>query len=271
MVLYADVLFLIDFSMDVLALWSASRITHSPVRLPRIIASAIFGGIISVVITVVGAGRAVSVFTGAATAFIMSFIAFGKGKPYLVLKRYIVLWICGIILGGIMTALMSAGSLDIVSGEGNDSGEYILLIPFGAMLLYGLISVITRMPRAESVQLELWYRGKKVSVSAICDTGNLLEDPFSGESVIIVKREEAQALFTAEELDYLSSYSQYVPETISRRLRLIPSSSLGGESLLKAVRLDRVYVGGKDCSAVITLTDNIHNDSFGAIVSSKLV
>ena len=193
MVLYADVLFLIDFSMDVLTLWTAGKLTHSELKAWRVALSAAFGALVSVIATALGAARVAGAVISAVSALVMTFIAFGPGKPSLIIRRYIFLWLGGILLGGVMTALMSAGKLQ---GNSDSTNADLAVIPMGVLLLFVLVSAIIRTPKADHTFVTLGFRDRSCDLRAICDSGNLLSDPFSGESVILIKKEAAAALFS---------------------------------------------------------------------------
>lgn len=268
MVLYADVLFLIDFSMDVLTLWTAGKLTHSELKVWRVALSAAFGALVSVIATALGASRAAGAVISAVSAFVMTFIAFGYGKPTLIIRRYIFLWLGGILLGGVMTVLMSVGRLQANSDSTNAD---LAVIPMGVLLLFVLVSAIIRTPKVDRTYITLGFRDRSCELRAICDSGNLLSDPFSGESVILIKKEAAAVLFSDSELTYLMSQNGIPPESIFTRVRLIPASSLSGETLIKAVRVDKVTVGGKSCAALVAVTDNIKSENYNAVVSTKLL
>ena len=271
MVLYADVLFLIDFSMDVLTLWAAGRLTHSKLRAFRISIAAAFGSVTSVIVTAIGVSRIVGLILGCVTSLIMSFIAFGKGSVLLIIRRYIILWLGGILLGGIMTAVMSAGKLNFYTGAENTESIAVAVIPAGALLLFVMVSALIRSPKTSFAEITIFHLGKSSVLRAICDSGNMLVDPFSGETVIFVSAVAAKTIFDVDEIAYLVSKRNDPPKSLCGRIRLIPASSLGGESLLKGVRADKIFVGDKLCSAVVAVTDRIHSESYNAVISTKLL
>ena len=103
-VLYADVLFLINFSMDYLSLYAVSRLLALPSRAWRMLAGAVLGGlygVLSVVLFIQG-------FVGATITFFVScgmvFITFGHCDSVRGFFRAVFsVWGIGALIGGFMT------------------------------------------------------------------------------------------------------------------------------------------------------------------------
>ena len=77
--------------------------------------------------------------------------------------------------------------------------------------------------------------GKKVNIHAIIDSGNLLKDPITGASVIVVERAKLEEIIEKNILDNLQSiitgeYQVLENEEYISRFRLIPFSSLGKQN-----------------------------------------
>lgn len=77
--------------------------------------------------------------------------------------------------------------------------------------------------------------GKKVNIHAIIDSGNLLKDPITGASVIVVERAKLEEIIEKEILDNLQNilagnYKGLDKEEYISKFRLIPFSSLGKQN-----------------------------------------
>lgn len=77
--------------------------------------------------------------------------------------------------------------------------------------------------------------GKKVNIHAIIDSGNLLKDPITGSSVIVVERVKLEEIIEKDILDNLQGimigeYQVLQSEEYISRFRLIPFSSLGKQN-----------------------------------------
>lgn len=77
--------------------------------------------------------------------------------------------------------------------------------------------------------------GKELNIHAIIDSGNLLKDPITGSSVIVVERAKLEEIIEKEILDNLQGimtgeYQVLQNEEYISRFRLIPFSSLGKQN-----------------------------------------
>jgi len=257
--------------MDILAIWTAGRLTHSPPDTLRYAVAAIVSALLSVVMTVDGIGRPWCFVISAILALIMCIMAFGVRSIPILLRTYLVLWLCGIILGGIMTFLMSAGTMDTYSAALRAKSSPISIIPAGALLLIIAARALISVPKTQSSELVITFRGNSVKTTAICDTGNLLEEPVSGQTVVILNKQSAQTLFSEDELKYLTGNVWVVPATLERRINLVPAHGISGETLIRAVRVDALKVGGNFRRALLAVSDDIGKGTFGAVISPKLL
>ncbi len=76
--------------------------------------------------------------------------------------------------------------------------------------------------------------GKRVEIHAIIDSGNLLKEPITGASVIVVEKEKLEKIIDKEILDNLQKILSGEYEILSKeymsKFRLIPFSSLGKQN-----------------------------------------
>ena len=90
--------------------------------------------------------------------------------------------------------------------------------------------------------------GKKVNIHAIIDSGNLLKDPITGASVIVVERAKLEEIIEKEILDNLQNilagnYKGLDKEEYISKFRLIPFSSLGKQNgMLLGIRPDYIVI-----------------------------
>lgn len=269
--LYADVLFLIDFSMDFVSLYITGRMTHARAKARRMTLAAALGALCSVLLTCFEAGRAFSVLSGVLCSAFMCFAAFGAEKPVDFIRRCAVLWCAGFLLGGTMTAALSMGSYGNISYRDGaaSQGHMILILPV-ALVVSGLFFVLGHVSARRAVDVTITFNGKTTHLRGLADSGNLLTDPFSGDMVVIISKSCVGRVFGEYEINLTEDVSG---ELIASRMRLIPATGIGGESLLKAVRADSVYINGKERRALIGISDTSSDfaGSFECLVPSKLI
>lgn len=246
-VIYADVLLLVNFSMDILTLYAAGRLTNKKMTKCRIIAASVVGSVIATTITLIFdsdtiTARLASVASLLVASVIMTLISYGKYKRIRQLIRdSIIVWGAGALLGGIMTVILSLG--ETVSPETRDNYPPVFLLCTLSTLGFLRFIITSRSQKSETVLVLV--RGEKIKISSLCDTGSFAADPISGIPAILVKSRGLSNI--AAEL-----YS----ENCDLRLRMIPIDSVGGARMIRGFIPERVWVGDKEVSAVIAVDTN---------------
>ena len=109
----------------------------------------------------------------------------------------------------------------------------------------------------ELVPVDLSFGGKKLSLTAMCDSGNTLRDPLTGKPVLIIGADVAQQL-TGLTQEQLYNPSETILRTSLPGLRLIPYrtiSSSGG--LLLALRIQNARIGSWCGNALVALAPEV--------------
>lgn len=149
-----------------------------------------------------------------------------------------------------MTALYSFFNrlqlpLDSLQGDGLSVWSFALLSAAAGLATLKGGKCFGFSARKRFVRIEASIFGKAISLRALLDSGNLLQDPLSGRSVIVADRRALQEALprrlleadTQEKLtDLLSDHE------LARRIRLIPIHTAAGEGLLPAVIPDSLTV-----------------------------
>ena len=106
-VLYADILFFINFSMDMITLYLTSRLTSGPPLGWRTVVSALIGGLWGTLSIAVALDGVFGILLTGAISVLMVLVSFGYGGIGVLLRRSAVFWGTASLLGGVMTALCS--------------------------------------------------------------------------------------------------------------------------------------------------------------------
>lgn len=187
-VLYADVLFLIDFSMDYLSLYAASRLLSLRTSLWRCVLAAILGGLYGVFAVVLGADGLLGALCTVAVSVLLSLVSFGTdGGVRGVARASVTVWGCGTLLGGVMTAF--SGMLGTAAAEGG--GDFLCA---GIVAAFSLIRFARRKLAHGTAEITVRYEERMWQGSALIDSGNLLTDPIGGYAVILLRASEARVL-----------------------------------------------------------------------------
>lgn len=234
---YADILFLIDFSMDFLTLTLAGRAMKKPCRKRRILLGAAFGGLSGVLLTAVAPDRLAETAAGILVSAVMTRIAYGRTAGIARLARETVtVWGMGAMLGGIVTLLMRLG--DPVFLPGSDRFPAALILSAVLSLVF---SRLQRMGRGgRTATLRFAAGGETFEMPALCDSGCIAREPIGGLPVILVKERAAAALA-----------ARVRSSDPALRIRAVPLAGFGGNRVLFGCIPDLVRIGGRETEAVV--------------------
>lgn len=311
-VIYGDIYFLINFSMDFLSLFLVAKLLHIKEKTGRTVAGAVLGAL-GATLSLFLPGQFFSVFLTATLPFVMTLVTFGWGNLLSFLKKGAVLFGVSFAMGGIMTAvyyvagrwlgareIVIGGRVDILYGE--LPGWLVVLTAVMAAFLAFLFSRFTgRRLREKTVEVVVEDGGRRVSFTALWDSGNLLREPFGGLPVIVVGLPVFSALLETADLERLTwdcreekeaaltgvQAREGAPEGTGaghasnaprghrpndRKFRFIPAATVAGEGLLHGYLPDTVQIGREKKRACLALdTTGRDFDGCDGIVPTALL
>lgn len=250
MVLYADVLFLVDLSMDFLTLHLCARLTHRRVHPLRLLIGSVTGAIGSVWLVCFGAGRGVTFFTGLLLSAAMNAIAFGFGRSAgAFLRQYLLVWGSGAITGGCMSLLLSLGTPVYLSDGSGNAQPFLPLFLATTGMVYSLLRILQKRLHIQTADVQITCHGQTARCTVLVDSGNLLTDPLTGRAVVLVSRQAVAAL----PLPTNESGPGLLP---------IPANGVQGTRLLWGFRPEALYINGVARDAWIA-TEPVPVDHYG--------
>jgi len=265
-VLYADILFFVNFSMDFVTLYITSRLTSSPFSGVRGTVAAVLGGLFATIITVTGSDGLFSVASTGIISLIMVRISFKKSAVPILIRRGAVFWGSGALLGGVMTVICSLGNGESVPDTG--AGAASLLFLASALSLLS-VRAFSHLKRRNTVLVKVTLEGYTVKFTALADSGNLLTDPLSSKPVILADR----SLFGNIPVPEIG----HIPDSLRKRVRMIPIKGVSDSTLLPGFVPDSAFVitdkGERQVDAVIAVTDlgKSHFGGYGANAPAELL
>lgn len=225
---YIDVYFLINFTIDLLALYFASLYFRLPARLWRLCFSAGVGAGAACALILLSVQGVVSVLFGALSLFFMLHIAAGRVRFFRFLRFSLGFLFLELLLGGTVYFLYGALErlFNIIKIEGNYGAENRKLLLFAILVLLGvgalhLASAALASACGEHIcEVSFSLFDKKIRVCAFVDSGNLLRDPLDGTAVMLWKAGEAAGYLPPSLLGGCAGVSEN--GRMKSRLRLIP-------------------------------------------------
>ena len=228
LVIYLDLVVALNFAVDFLLLVGTNCMTGFPPSGRRSALGAAVGGIYGGVCILPGFRFLGSGIWRPVFLFLIGSAAFGWNRS--ALRRIPVFLILNMALGGI-----AAGSGVTSFPEVLISGGFLwILCRSGSQLADG----------RKYIPAELNWKGNRVKLFALRDTGNTLSDPITGEQVLVCGADVAEELLGVSRTRFRDPV-EIVASGMIPGLRLIPYRSVGkSKGMLPAIRLEDAVIGG---------------------------
>ena len=276
-VLYADILFLINFSMDFISLYLTFRLTGRRLTAFRGTVAAAFGALSGVLATYYGVSGILSFVISFAVSAVMVFICIGRGFSFrCYLKNTVFLWGIGALLAGAVTFICSLGDGEIPSFESNGT-DVVFIFAAGVLLARLILNIMGSAPKSNGAcYLEVRCFGISEEASALVDTGNLMTEPVSGLPVIFIRKGIFSGCSEAELLCGDVSDAEKLSPDVRRRVRVISAKRVGETRLLFGMITSELFLKGekgraKPVRAVLVIEDVDGYGGFDAIVPRSLI
>ena len=264
--LYIDVYFLINLSVDFLAMYFAALAAKIPATTPRTLLSAVLGALYAVLSVFIYEYKLLTFLLSPLTVALMALIV--GNRVSLSRKCKLALFFIGleILIGGCVHygyELFDKYIFEVISevGETVENRTLLLLsllvlISMGVLKL--LISALSSTTALKSVKIKIGMFERTLELEALVDSGNLAKDPMDLKPVMLIKGDTAKRVFPEE----LFLGAEHYTEKLKTRIRMIPiSCSDGGRKIYTAVRADEVRViDGSDVGGVIDVIIAIDNE-----------
>jgi stage II sporulation protein GA (sporulation sigma-E factor processing peptidase) len=235
---YADLLFLINFSMDFLCFYIVCRIRKRPFLLLRTGISAGIGGAYAVAALFIYCPKFIAFLIDIAVLFLICFLAMGRER---LAGNSLLYGGVSALLGGVMTSLYSlfnrvwSPDLDAQYGDDLTVWMFALLAAAGAAAtLIGERRMRVTIAAGE-MNVRISTEIGSVELKGFTDSGNLLTDPLGGRAVILCELDAVRHIFPNELCRVWEGgtvlAAEELPQEIAMRLRFIPASgALCGDS-----------------------------------------
>ncbi len=240
--LYLDELFVLNLAIDYFLLLAAAKVCALPYRRGRFSLAAALGGLWSCLAVLPALPWLGGAAIKTALALAMCLVAFGAERclwrPFLAFLAVSVMFGGAVYAAGLRRGLTPNGGMVL------RLDMRVLLLSF-ALCWAGVELIFRRAVRRterEICEAELLYRGRRLRLRALRDTGNELHDPLSGCAVLVAEAEALAPLFPPEAAPKLRMDAAEAAQSVEG-LRLIPYRGLGRQGgLLAAFRPQAVFL-----------------------------
>ena len=249
MIVYADILIVLNMIVDYFLLLCAKKFLKGKSTTLRMVLASLEGGVFSLYIFLPQSAVIIELLSRMAICMLMAFTAFGFGNLKEFLKKSATLFLITCLYAGVMTAVWK-----IFKPNGmviNNSVVYFnisatLLIVF-TVIFYFLFIIFSKFftssdKFAEKCSITVMSDNNKTEFEAIIDTGNSISDLFGSSEIIIIDKTQALKIFGS--IDYSSL-------KLKNRYRAIPCSTVSGYDVLDGFRVDSALVKTKDTEIML--------------------
>lgn len=236
MEIYIAIVAVLRFAVDFLLLSASNHLCGCPMGGKRMIIAALIGGIYGGACLLSGFRFLGNLLWLLVSIGVESLFAFG--------------WTHSSSQRAAVYALLRMAMNGITVGT-EENGLCTLLLSSALLIVLCIFGLRSKIETATYIPIELNYRGKSISLTALRDTGNTLRDPVTGRSVLVVGADTADALIGLSK-EQLSRPVETVCSGFLPGLRLIPYRSIertGG--LLVALCMHEVKIGSWKGSSLV--------------------
>lgn len=266
---YIDVLLVIDFSMDFLALYITSYLLKLKLKASRNILAAFLGALYSVLTVIL---KFDSIILTVIFGYFICLAAFGKRKPKESAYIFIAFIAVNFLLGGGMTALFSIFNsvvgerLVIIYGDVSKVPEKLPfnIFAFGAALITAIVmlfaKIFSKKGTAKRVSAEIYIGSRCGEFILTEDSGNMLTEQLSGDPVIFLSERAMLKLTDSRTLYAIKSLEPEIMKKSRLKMRVTVYETVGGKEMCVCLRPDKVVIDGRSVRAWIA---SGKSESFG--------
>ncbi|MBR5479107.1 MAG: sigma-E processing peptidase SpoIIGA [Clostridia bacterium] len=255
---YLDVLFVLDFIIDYLILYSVGKVCGGVILRWRLVLSAVLGAVFSVISLLLPQVYTLPFMLF--SAYVMVGISFGFKKWKLLLVFFGIsaafggmVFAVGYITGRSLVISLKTLAIATVA-------SYIIMV-------FAFKRRATGTTKREQVKVKILHKGKKAEFYALVDSGNTLCDPITNTPVLIAELDAVYSLFEDGILKTLKKCQcDQVILKGEGMFRPIPFTTVGGRGILPAFKGDMVTVNGKERHVLIGVSrDKLAGEYMGII------
>lgn len=231
---YVIGIMVLSFIVDILLLMGAGKLTSHPMCWAGMFVAALLSAVYHALCIMPHLGQLNHLTIRLLVMGGMGAITFGWSKTFL--RPMITFIVLQMALNGLVS--------------GAEMGN-VWPVLFGGLALW--LMCIFGCPKTDGriIPAELSHDGNTVKIHALVDTGNMLKDPVTGESVLVVCNKLGAILAGLTERQ-IADPIQTILERPNHRFRLLPYHTVGQKNgMMLAMKIDQVKLQGKKTGNLI--------------------
>ncbi len=242
MVVYADVLIVLNLFVNFFLLKLTARLGREGARTGRMILGAFIGALFSLSIFLPPIGAWLESLFHLCLSAVIVLVTFGFDRPRCFARRIAVFFVASFLYAGCMMGVWAVSRSERVAIQNGmvyvDISPTVLLVTTG--LCYLILSLLRFIGKKQAFhgkrcRLIFTLNQREVRVTALVDTGHSLTDQFTDKPVVIVEQSVAEQLLQ-------TTLTKEIVATDGKPIsgfRVIPYSAVGGHGLLPAFSPDK--------------------------------
>lgn len=261
MIVYADIIFVENLIINFIILYVTALLKKIKISYFRIILASTCGSLYAIL-----AIRIDNVFYKLILSILMVIIICPTKNIRKILETLTVFYLVSISTGGASIAisyLFNGYAINTLKGIPVVSFPIMISaigVTIGVFLIMLTINNVKSKISKNNIiyDVEIFIGTKKAKIKALLDTGNMLKDPITNRSVIVVAKRSLQSILTREILDDITlvlggdKIGNLLNEELASRIKLIPFNSLGNEhGILLGIKSDKIIVDDMEIKDVI--------------------
>ncbi len=252
--------FIINFTIDLLALYFASRLLKIPTTVKRLILGSLLGAALAIITVLFIQSKITSLILSALYLLLISLICPKEVSLSRRVKFGVGFFVISTFIGGAVyhafILLDQAFDSTLLEDMGGAENKNILILSLIVLLMIGILKIVKALFShtftEKNAKIEITLMGKTTVVEGLIDSGNLLVDPVDSTPVMLIKKEKIKKVFPllAADLTQIS----LVNNVRAFKMRLIPVRIDGKSRVLVGAKPERAYFINKGKKERIELT-----------------
>lgn len=245
-ILYIDVYFMLNFTVDILAVFIAAAMTHIKMNIKKLLLSGTAGAVFAVA-ELFMSGKGAKFCLSILFLVLLTYISCRNISLSRKVKFIVSFYISAFLISGAVNfiyGLMDKYIDGIFENNGATTNRKALIFSLIILLIIGVLRLFIMMMsdsiNEKSVKIRIELSGKSIEVDALLDTGNLVKDPMNMNPVIFLKKSSAQSIIPMSVIE-LSDLDK-LGHDYRKRIRLIPVTRNSVTHVMTGVRVDKVFL-----------------------------